>query len=158
MPLNWGPQDASKPSKTNQQELDLFKTQSISGYVIWLNGPIHWQSKRQTITAHSTAEVEIYATDECVKALLHLQQLISGLDLLKDIMPPPTVIYYDNAACVAWSKNTTTKGLCHVQICENTVRESVKSNFVNVKHIAGAHNLADLFTKEDKDDKHFVTI
>ena len=52
----------------------------------------------------------------------------------------------------------TTKGLRYIQIRENAVRESVLSKFITVKHIAGKLNLADLFTKEDRDCSHFVTI
>ena len=155
---NWGPQDQSKPDPDKPQKLELFKTRSLSGFLLWLNGPLHWQSKRQSITARSTAEAEIYATDECVKALLHLHQLISGLSLQQELMPAPNVIFNDNAACVAWSKSLTTKGLRHIQIRENAVRESVINGFTEIKHIAGNVNLADLFTKEDKDDKHFITL
>ena len=36
----------------------------MSGYLITLNGPLHQQAKRQTITARSSAEAEIYAADE----------------------------------------------------------------------------------------------
>ena len=155
---NWGPQDASKPKPGKEEELCLFKTRSISGYLLWTNGPLHWQSKRQTITARSTAEAEIYATDECIKALLHLDQLVTGLKLQQQIMPKPNIVYNDNAACVAWSKNTTTKGLRHIQIRDNAVRESIQDGFANVLHVAGNMNLADLFTKEDRDDKHFMAI
>ena len=69
-----------------------------------------------------------------------------------------TKIYNDNNAAVCWSKNSTTKGLRHVQIRENAVRESVLSQFIKVLHIAGKINLADMFTKEDKDAKHFISI
>ena len=70
---NWGPQDqSSKSHPTTQSQLDLFKTRSLSGYLLLFGGPVHWMSKRQTITARSTTEAEIYATDECVKQLLHL--------------------------------------------------------------------------------------
>ena len=155
---NWGPQDASKPKQNDKTVLDLFKTRSLSGFLLWLQGPLHWTSKRQTITARSTAEAEIYATDECCKALLHLHQLVSGLELSNELMPKPNVIHNDNAACVAWSKNMTTKGLRHIQIRENAVRESVQNGFIDVIHVAGDLNLSDLFTKEDKDDKHFLKI
>ena len=123
-----------------------------------MNGPIHWISKRQTITARSRAESEIYATDECIKALLHVNHLITGLELDKELMPQPTIVYNDNAACVAWSKNTTTKGLRHIQIRENAVRESVQCGFAEIRHVDGKTNLADLFTKEDKDDNHFIVL
>ena len=48
---NWGPQDQSKPRENDKREIELFKTRSLSGFLLWLGGPIHWVSKRQTITA-----------------------------------------------------------------------------------------------------------
>jgi hypothetical protein len=154
---NWGPQDASIPKKGKVVELDLFKSRSISGFLIWFNGPLHWVSKRQTITARSSAEAEIYATDECTKALIQLFHLVDGLGLTESMMKPPITIYNDNNACVCWSKNTSTKGLRHIQIRENAVRESVQKGFINVKHISGKLNLGDMFTKEEKDTTHFLT-
>ena len=36
---NWGPYDASVPTSTDEPSyLDLFKSRSISGYLIWLGG------------------------------------------------------------------------------------------------------------------------
>jgi hypothetical protein len=61
-------------------------------------------------------------------------------------------------ACVNWSKCTTTKGLRHIQMKENRVRESILTNFVTIKHIDGKINLADLFTKEMRDISHFVEL
>jgi hypothetical protein len=123
-----------------------------------LSGPLHWQSKRQRITARSSVEFEIYATDECTKCLLHIHQLLQGWDLDKQVMPQPTSIYNDNAACVVWSKSMTTKGLQHIQIRENSVREAYHDNFIDIHHIAGKLNLSDMFTKEEKNVQHFLTI
>ena len=153
---NWAPQDQSKPKDTDPP-LEIFKSRSISGYVIWLNGPIHWQSKRQSITARSSAEAEIYATDKCTKFILYLKHILDDLNLIH-YMPSPTTIYNDNAACVTWSHSLTTKGLRHLQIRENAVREAVQNGTIQVQHIAGANNASDLFTKEDKDAIHFVAI
>ena len=155
---NWGPQDQSKPRPNETRQLEPFKTRSLSGFLIWLGGPIHWISKRQTITARSSAESEIYATDECTKCLLHLAQLLQGLHLQDQYMPTPSLVYNDNSACIQWASNMTTKGLRHVQIRENAVRESVISGFIKVKHVKGKVNLSDLFTKEDRDTGHFLTI
>ena len=154
---NWGPQDQARPKSTDLP-LELFKTRSLSGFLIWLNGPIHWMSKRQTITARSTAEAEIYATDECVKYLKYIYQILDEMNLAKDLMPKPTTIHNDNAACVAWSHSLSTKGLRHIQIRENAVREDVQAGNVKIVHIGGDMNLSDLFTKEDKDVKHFLSI
>jgi hypothetical protein len=70
---NWGPQDASNKKLL---DLPLFTSRSMSAFYIDLFGPLHWLSKRQTVTAGSSAEAEIYATDECVKFLLELVQLL----------------------------------------------------------------------------------
>jgi acetoacetate decarboxylase len=73
-------------------------------------------------------------------------------------MPSTNTVYNDNMACVNWSKCTTTKGMRHIQIKENRVRESILTNFVIIKHIDGKINLADIFTKEMRDVCHFVEL
>lgn len=73
-------------------------------------------------------------------------------------MPLPTTVHNDNSACVNWSKNTTTKGLRHIQIRENAVRESFQKGFLTVEHCPGKLNLSDMFTKEEKDLQHFLNI
>ena len=155
---NWGPQDQSRPtSSTKHQCLPLFKTRSLSGYIIFLaNGPITWSSKRQKITARSSAEAEIYATDECTKCIQILQHLRKDLQLPHHNTPIP--IYNDNQACVLWSRNSTTKGLRHIQIKENATRECIQNNTITISHIEGKVNPSDLFTKEDKDPQHFISI
>jgi hypothetical protein len=73
-------------------------------------------------------------------------------------MPNTNVVYNDNQACVNWSKRSTTKGLRHIQMKENRVRESVASKSVQICHIDGKINLAVLFTKEMKDVTHFIEL
>jgi hypothetical protein len=153
---NWGPQDASTSSTVS--ELPLFVSRSISAFYVDLFGPLHWISQRQTVTAASSAEAEIYATDECVKFLLELDQLMEFLQVKNLFMPSTNTIYNDNNACINWSKKCTTKGLRHIQMRENRVRENVSSKFVQIQHINGKLNLADLFTKEMKDVGHFVEL
>jgi len=67
---NWGPQDATLSNKSS--EPPLFVSRSMSAFYVDLFGPLHWTLKRQTVTAGSSAEAEIYATSECVKFLLEL--------------------------------------------------------------------------------------
>ena len=52
----------------------------------------------------------------------------------------------------------STKGLRYIQIRENAVREQVQTGLITVEHIDGKANLADLFTKEDKDITHYQEI
>ena len=156
---NWGPQDQSVPRPTDTETtLDLFKSRSLSGFIVWGHGPIHWISKRQTLTARSSAEAEIVATDECVKFLLHLRNVCDDLNIQSILSPGPITVYNDNAACIKWSRNMTMKGLRYIQIRENAVREAVQAKIIHLQHIDGKINIADLFTKEDKDTAHFVSI
>ena len=90
------------------------------------NGPIMWSSKRQKITARSSAEAEIYATDECTKCVQQLKNLTDDLNL--PYSKKPTQLYNDNQACIYWSYNNTSKGLRHIQIKENAVRENIQNN------------------------------
>jgi len=152
---NWGPQDASSK---HTSDLPLFVSRSMSAYYIDFFGPLHWLSKRQSITAGSSAEAEIYATDECVKFLLELVQLLEFFELKDVFMPSTNIIYNDNKACVNWSKTCTTKGLRHIQMKENRIRENIQNHFVTICHVEGKINLADLFTKEMRDTSHFVEL
>ena len=98
---NWGPQDQSVPKQHAPPEtMELFKTRSLSGYVLWGHGPIHWISKRQSLTARSSAEAEIVATDECVKFLLHMRNVCDDLNIESFLYPNKIAIYNDNAAAI----------------------------------------------------------
>jgi len=130
----------------------------MSAYYIDLLGPLHWLSKRQKVTAASSAEAEIYATDECVKFLLELSQILEFLGVKDIFMPSTSIIFNDNNGCVQWSKAATSKGLRHIPMRENRIRENIVSKFVKILHIDGKINLADVFTKEIKDISHFVEI
>jgi hypothetical protein len=122
------------------------------------NYPLHWLSKRQGVTATSSAEAEIYATNECVKFISELVQIFEFLGVKDTFMPGTAVVYNDNKACADWSRCSTTKGLYHIQLRENHVRENIASNFISVHHVERKNNLADIFTKEMKDTGHFVEL
>jgi hypothetical protein len=153
---NWGPQDASRPTSSTQ--LPLFVSRSMSAFFIDLFGPLHWVSKRQAVTAISSAEAEIYAMSECVRFLLELVQLFDFLGVRDTFMPGTNVIDNDNQACVNWLHSCTTKGLRHIQMKENHVGENIASDFISIEHVEGKINLADIFTKEMKDVGHFVEL
>jgi len=58
---NWGVQDASQTKCS--QDLPLFASRSMSTFYIDLLGPLHWLSKQQKVTAGSSTEAKIYATN-----------------------------------------------------------------------------------------------
>ena len=100
---NWGPQDASVP-KHDVPPVDLWKSCSMSGHLLSLHGPLHWLSKPQTVTARSSAEAEIYATDKYVKDMQFITHIIQDLGLSESLVSPPVLILNNNMACVQWSK------------------------------------------------------
>ena len=58
-------------------------------------------------------------------------------------------------SCVNWSASCTTKGIKHISLRENQIRERHQAGDVCVAHIPGIINPSDIFTKEIKDTAHF---
>jgi hypothetical protein len=108
----------------------------INVSILHLLGSIHWSPKCQTITAGSSTVAEMYAIDECVRFLLDLSQILEFL-VVKDVFLMPTTnnIYNDNQVCIQWSKHSPTKGLHHIQVWEDHVRENVVSHFVTLHNM-----------------------
>eukprot|EP00957_Ditylum_brightwellii_P115070 8776412-Ditylum_brightwellii.AAC.1 len=52
----------------------------------------------------------------------------------------------------------TSKGLRHIQMQENVICEVMQMGFASIEHVNGKINLSDIFTKEDKDTAHFLTL
>jgi hypothetical protein len=87
---NWGPQVATLSGST--EDLPLFASCSMSAFYIDLLGPLHLMSKWQKVTVVSSAEVEIYAINECVKFLLDLVKILDFLDIKHLFMPTINII------------------------------------------------------------------
>jgi hypothetical protein len=71
---------------------------SMSAFYVDLFGPFHWISQHQMVTAGSSAEAEIYATNACVKFLIELEQLFDFLQKKDSFMPTTNIVYNDNKA------------------------------------------------------------
>jgi hypothetical protein len=152
---NWGPQDASLPSSFTSREISLDETKSICGHVLFYGGsPVFWSSHKEQRTSGSSCEAESKATNSCTKSILWFRNILSDLSLLQ--LSTPTCLYNDNQGAVNWSKTTSTKGMRHVNIQENIVREAIHSfRDIGISHIPGPCNPADIFTKEFKSDETF---
>ena len=72
----------------------------MSGYILWLNGSLHWISKRQSITAQRSTKLEIYATDKCIKILHHIANILEEMDLKEEFMSAPIDIYSNNQVSI----------------------------------------------------------
>jgi hypothetical protein len=76
-----------------------------------------------------------------------------GFDISDTLTPSP--LYKDNTACIQWSHNMTTKKIRHMGLRKNSVREWVADKTLNILHVSGRVNPADIFTKEMRDRAHF---
>jgi hypothetical protein len=153
----WGSQIGS--AVRDGTRLLLFKFWSMSGGVVfWQSRPLSWTAIRQDQTALSSGEAEIRATNEMSKSIVgmhHLAESVrsSGYDILD--MVAPSQLYNNNAACIQWAHNMASKKIRHLELWENTVREWVHDGILNVLHVKGCINPADIFTKEMWDGAHF---
>jgi len=68
---------------------------------------------------------------------------------MKPITDDPTILYEDNAACVAQMKKDYIKGdrTKHISPKFFSTRELEEAGKINIQHIRSNENLADLFTK-----------
>jgi hypothetical protein len=152
---NWGPQDASHPT-TEDATVTIAEVQSLLGHVVFrMGGPVCWGCTREKGTvSRSSCESEIYATDEGTKSALTVRNLLYDFGFQDGIDPSP--VWNDNRGCVDWTKGVSvSKKLRHINMRELGVRLAQQSGHVDIQHIDGKKNIADLFTKEIKDSKHF---
>ncbi|KAL0300012.1 UNVERIFIED_CONTAM: Retrovirus-related Pol polyprotein from transposon TNT 1-94 [Sesamum angustifolium] len=132
---------------------DPHKAISQSGYVFMYGGTaISWRSTKQTLVATSSNHAELIALYEAGRECVWLRSLIHYVCEscgLESIEKSPTVIYEDNAACIAQIKDGYIKGdrTKHISPKFFSTHELQVEGKVDVKQIPSSQNLADLFTK-----------
>jgi hypothetical protein len=138
--------------------LALFKFQSMSGGIVFQQGgPLSWTAICQDQTALSSGEAEIHATNNTAKLFMgmrHLAESIRSRGYNISGMVAPSPLYNDNAACIQWAHNMTSKKIRHMELRENAVREWVHDGTITLRHVKGRVNPADIFTKEMHDGAH----
>lgn len=156
----WGGQFGNAVKDGTQ--LPLFKYRSMSGGVIFRSGgPIAWTCDRQERTSLSSCEAEIRATSAASNLTMSMRNIMESMianGFALGDLAAPTTVYNDNESCVAWSHNMTSKGVRHMSLKDNSVREYVDEELIDVVHVAGKCNPADIFTKEMKDGAQFRRI
>jgi hypothetical protein len=119
---------------------------STSGYCFSMGDCIFcWNSKKQSVVAHSTAEAEY------ISAFVAANQLVWLRKVLKDLncdQGEPTELLCDNMAAIAISKNSVfhdrTK---HMKIKFHAIRQFQQEGELEMKYVCSKEQLADLFTK-----------
>ena len=127
---NWGDQDQSLPRPDKLKNINLFKSRSLSGFIIWMGGPLHWTSIHQSITARSLNGAEIYAIDKCVKSLQHISHISQDLHL-SHLLTPTFNIYNNNEASVKRTHKNYQRSTTHPnerQFDKGTTRKRILKN------------------------------
>jgi hypothetical protein len=119
---NWGPQDASHLVPSHPRLVSIDESRSICGHLFFYGGcPILWKTHKEKRVSRSSCEAEIKATDECVK---NIQMFCNILSDLHSCHTTPIPVYIDNGGAIDWSHSFSTKGMRHLNIRENAVREA----------------------------------
>jgi hypothetical protein len=119
---------------------------SISGFLIkCANGPLSWSSKQQVVVALSSCEAEYIACSHCARQVIWLRSLFEELGFPQANSTP---LYCDNQGTVACTHDLQSHSrMKHIDICAHFIRDVVNHRLIDVHHIAGTDNVADLLTK-----------
>jgi hypothetical protein len=112
---------------------------------------ISWKPSKQTLVATSTNHSEIIALFEASRECVWLRRMINHIEQSCgiDSSESPTIIYEDNAACIAqmqtgYIKSNITKHMAPKLFYPHQLQLNGEINILKTK---SCDNLADLFTK-----------
>nr|GEW95939.1 zinc finger, CCHC-type [Tanacetum cinerariifolium] len=110
------------------------------------NSTISWSSQKQPTVALSSCESEFMAATAATACqALWLQRLLNALTSWKE---EKVTIIVDNKSAIALMKNPVFHGRSkHIDIRYHFIRECVEKNQIEVEHISGDLQRADILTK-----------
>ncbi|KAE8692073.1 hypothetical protein F3Y22_tig00110860pilonHSYRG00043 [Hibiscus syriacus] len=119
---------------------------STTGYTVYFGQSlISWCSKKQTIVARSSAEVEYRALASVAAELSWALQLLRELHIT--LFSPPRLLC-DNQSAIFMASNPVTKSrFKHIDIDYHFVRELVARRVLSLGFVPSHLQLADVFTK-----------
>ena len=125
---------------------DINSAKSQHGYLIYFaGGLIDWNSTLQSTIALSSAEAEHIAAFHCSRTVVYYRQLLEELGHLQS---EPTILWEDNKACIAQSKNPINHKRCrHILLKYHYLRTLTNSNIVRLEYVVTLNQLADILTK-----------
>lgn len=125
---------------------DMENARSTTGTIILFNnGPVTWQSKRQQTTALSSAESEYMALADTMKQVLHL---IAVANFLHIPVPRPFPIQSDSQSAIHIAGNpVSSQRTRHINVRYHFLREHVESGDVVLQYRPTNVMWADIFTK-----------
>lgn len=130
----------------SSHNIDEDDGRSTSGHIFYLGeSPITWSSTKQEIVTLSSCEAEFMAATEAAKQAIWLQELLSeaiGEESRR------VVIKVDNKSAIALTKNPVFHGRSkHIHRRFHFIRECVENEQIEVEHVPGSEQKADILTK-----------
>lgn len=125
---------------------DRLDRKSTSGYYITINGgAIAWCSKKQSVTALSSAEAEYVALAEAVKEGIWISKVFEQFDGKQN---SPMKVFTDSQSAVAMVKNQNcSKNTKHIDIKYHFTRDLKEKGIIDLIYVPTEHNIADMMTK-----------
>ena len=125
---------------------DDTQARSHHGYLIYFaGGLIDWSSALQQTVALSSAESEHIAAFHASRSIMYYRQL---LEELGHAQGESTILWEDNQACIAQSKNPVNHKRCkHILIKYHYLRQLTSNNIVRLEYVATKSQIADALTK-----------
>ena len=119
--------------------------QSISGFIVeCASAPMAWSSKQQAIVALSSCEAEYLACTHCTHEVVWLGSLFIELCFSQG----PTTLLCNNEGTVACTHNPHSHSqMKHIDIHTHFIHDCVNNHLINVHHIPGTENVANILTK-----------
>lgn len=118
--------------------------ESTSGYAILSYGNlITWNSKKQSAAQTSTAAAEYAAMSDASKEIAFLRYL--NKEIFNESRP--AVLYEDNTSAIHIAEGTETTESRFLMTRMHQVRKMVQDGEIDIKHLSGKMQLADILTK-----------
>ncbi|XP_016169023.1 uncharacterized protein LOC107611630 [Arachis ipaensis] len=124
---------------------DIEDHKSTAGYCVMFGpNPVSWCSKKQAAVSRSSTEAEYRGIANVVAELLWIRNLLGEIHILV----PTLKVYCDNAGAVLMSANPVLHSRSkHFEIDLHLVRDHVAKGRVQIHHIPGDTQIADVMTK-----------
>ena len=122
------------------------KSGSHTGYILMMNcGPISWKSRREDNVSLRTSEAEFVAASLTAQEAIYLRETLTDFGFSQT---KTTLLYKDNLACVAMSKNLVRRKFSrHTDVCKYYVQELVLAGFLKLVPLRTHKMVADALTK-----------
>ncbi|CAA7056013.1 unnamed protein product [Microthlaspi erraticum] len=119
---------------------------STAGHMFYLGeGPISWCSHKQDVVALSSCEAEFMAGTEAAKQAIWLEELLCEI---MGSSSEKVTIRIDNRYAIALTKNPVFHGRSkHIYRRYHFIRECVENGQIEVEHVPGSNQKADILTK-----------